>query len=261
MMTETSYRNILRPTTPCTRGGMSVFIPAGLFLFLVFLLPSVSMQAQVRADGIVTDTFSIRFRLDSIRIDMDFDGNARRWEAFEERFRKSYSHLPPAALRLDIYAGASPEGTAAHNRWLGENRGVAIRRLVRQRLGHAIGNIEVHNEGARWNDLYDLVAASREPWRDEVLRIIEQPAATDEATRDPRELKLRSLHNGQVWPVLLEKYLAPLRSGASATLSWQGGSGGRDTIVVRETKTIVTRDTIVVMHTGAAQGTFTPPHF
>lgn len=203
------------------------------------LLASTGLRAQT-----ANDTLNIRFRQDSIRVDMDFDGNARRWDSFEQRFRQNYSHLNPAALRLDIYAGASPEGSAAHNRWLGLNRGEAIRRLVRQRLGNAIGVVEVHNEGARWFDLYDRVAASDEPWRDEVLRIIELPASPDENQRDHREVKLRSLRRGSVWPVLMEKYLAPLRSGASATLTW---IGGRDTVVVRET--IVTRDTVVVQNT------------
>ena len=216
-----------------------------VLLLCLWMLPTL-LQAQEAAGLVVADTLSLRFRTDSIRVDMKFDGNEHRWGIFEDHFNKHFSQLNPASLRLDIYAGASPEGTAAHNRWLGENRGQSIRRLVRQRLGNRIGVIEVHNEGARWYDLFDRVAASNEPWRDEVLRIIELPASTNENQRDHRETKLRQLRGGKVWPVLLEKYLAPLRSGASATLTWQGG---RDTIIVKETKTIVTHDTIVVMQT------------
>lgn len=206
---------------------------------------TMHLQAQEIPNLPVPDTLCIQFPVDSIRIDMGFRGNQQRWDSFKERFYRDFSSLSPGSLRLDIYSGASPEGTAAHNRWLGENRGQAIRRLVRQQLGSSIGVIEVHNMGARWYDLYDSVAASQEPWRDEVLRIIEMPASTNDNLRDHREAKLRSLHGGKVWPVLLDKYLAPLRSGASAILSWQGV---RDTIVVSET--ITTRDTIVVMHTG-----------
>lgn len=199
-------------------------------VMVVAVLSSVTVQAQLS-----TDTLSIRFRLDSIRIDMAYAGNARAWEHFERRFREHYSSADPRTLRLDIYSGASPEGSAAHNRWLGENRGVAIRHLVRQRLGNSVGSIIIHNEAARWDGLYESVARSREPWRDEVLRIIEMPASVDENRRDHREYKLRALRGGSVWPVLLEKYLAPLRSGATAILSWMPAAGGRDTIVVRDT--------------------------
>ena len=194
--------------------------------------PASTVLAPRLIPGIFNDSLSIQFPLDSIRIDMDFAGNREAWKAFERNFLNHYANVSPRSLRLDIYSGASPEGSAAHNRWLGENRGVAIRRLVRQRLGSRVGGIIVHNEAARWDGLYELLSASSEPWRDEALRIIEQPASTDENLRDHREQQLRALRGGAAWPVLLDKYLSPLRSGATAILSYVGG---RDTIVVRDT--------------------------
>lgn len=205
---------------------------------------SGSLCAQEVEGTFTTDTLEIRFRTDSIRIDMAFGDNWKRWAAFEEIFQNRYKNVPPSALRLDIYAGASPEGTAAHNRWLGENRGQAVRRLVRQRLGSAIGVVEVHNEGARWNALYDMIVASEEPWRNEALAIISQPASSNENQRDQRETRLRALRGGTVWRELEQRYLPPLRSGASATLTWVGG---RDTLVI--SKTIVTRDTVYIVNT------------
>ncbi len=184
------------------------------------------------ASNLVTDTLTIRFRLDSIRVDMDYADNRRSWEEFEANFRDTYYGKSPYGLRLDIYSGASPEGSFIHNRWLGESRGEAIRRLVRQRLGSSVGNIIVHNEAARWDALYEAVAASDEPWRDEVLSIIEMTPSSDGSQWDHREVKLRTLRGGTVWPILLEKYLAPLRSGATAVLSWLSN---RDTIVIRDT--------------------------
>ncbi len=216
-----------------------------LALFLL-TLGSGTLCAQERGSKAIADTLEIRFRVDSTRIDMGFDGNWQRWSAFEERFRQRYRDVPPAALRLDIFSGASPEGTAAANQRLGQGRGDAISRLVRQRLGQAIGNIYVHNEGARWDALRTSLAASNEPWRDEALAIIDEPPGANPAQRDPRETRLRALRGGTVWPVLLERYLAPLRSGASATLSWETGAARRDTIVIRET--IVHRDTVVIVN-------------
>lgn len=204
----------------------------GICLYLLAVMLTTGLRAQT-----MTDTLAIRFKLDSVRIDMSYSDNAKNWATFEQNFKKHYAGMNPATLRLDIYAGASPEGTAAHNRKLGEGRGMAIRRLIRRQLGKYVNNIIIHNEAARWEGLYDLVAASHEPWRDEVLDIIDMPAGDDDTQRDPRELRLRTLRDGTVWPVLLDRYMAPLRSGASAILSWQGG---RDTIVVR--------DTVVVMN-------------
>ena len=200
----------------------------------------ISMAFGMPARSQTTDTLSIFFRLDSINIDMGYANNAANWQTFEDIFNRDFQNVNPAALRLDIYSGASPEGTPDHNRWLGENRGIAVRRLIRQRLGQRVGAIIVHNEAARWDGLYQLVEQSDEPWRDEVLRILEMPATQVPNIRDHREYKLRYLHGDRIWPTLERDYLAPLRSGATAVLSWQGGVGGGgsgrcDTIVIRDT--------------------------
>ncbi len=202
-------------------------------IVMLMLLPYEAVAASQQAGEVcVEDTLLIRFPLDSIRIDMDFADNRRAWDTFEQTFNEHFSNVSPRTLQLDIYSGASPEGPANHNQWLGENRGQAIRWLVRQRLPGKVGSIIVHNEGARWEGLFEAIAASSEPWRDEVLHIIAQPATPEETLHDHREYKLRALRGGTVWPVLRDKYLAPLRSGATAILSF---SAGRDTVVVRDT--------------------------
>lgn len=159
--------------------------------------PSV-VHAPQAYSGFSKDSLFIQFQQDSVHIDMDLSRNRESWNNFELNFRRHFANVPPNSLRLDIYSGASPEGTAAHNRWLGENRGIAIRRMVRQRLGNSVGAIIVHNEAARWEGLYESLAGSSEPWRDEALRIIEQSASTDEHQRDQREMQLRALRDGTV---------------------------------------------------------------
>lgn len=201
-------------------------------VFIIFLfMCSLSVNAQKTEGALLpATTLTIRFRLDSVRIDMLFAHNDSAWRQFEQDVKRRFAGVPASQLRLDIFSGASPEGTAAHNRWLGENRGQAIRRLVSQRLPGRIGSMVVHNEAARWEAFYESVARSQEPWRDEVLRIIELPPSQDEFQWDHRERKLRALRGGSVWPVLLERYLAPLRSGATAVLTWQ-----LNTLVLRDT--------------------------
>ena len=204
---------------------------------MLSLLTPMSVAAEEEGAYQWTDTLSIRFRLDSVSIDLSYADNQRNWDTFYTNFVRHYADVPASQLRLDIYSGASPEGAAAHNRWLGENRGRAIRSLVQRYLPGRISTIAIHNEAARWDALYESVARSQEPWRDEVLRIIDLPASQDETQRDHRELKLRALRGGTVWPILLERYLAPLRSGGYGTeaatasvLSWR-----RDTVVIHDT--------------------------
>ena len=243
--------------------------PASLrwvFVPLLFLLLATDLHAQL-----ISDTLNIRFRRDSVIIDMDFDGNRQRWEAFEREYRERYSDLPPGSLRLDIYAGASPEGPASRNSWLGRHRGNAVRNLVRKHLGSSLGDIVVHNEGARWAAFRQSVAACNEPWRDQVLRIIDMKTNDDPNSRDTREKLLRKLQDGKIWPILLTDHLAPLRSGASAILSWKDPEKHpepivvppkRDTVVVKEPvkpDTVVVRDTVVVKQTVIAPAPIVAP--
>ena len=217
-------------------------------LLCLTVLCHIAAGAQPVMPKISTDTLNILFRNASVKIDFNFANNARVWENFEEVFLRDYSQYKPENLRLDIYSGASPEGNEAHNKWLGEHRGLAVEQLVRQRLGGRVGNIVIHNEGPRWQAFYDKIAASNEPWRDEVLAILDQPPGTNPRAQDPRETQLRKLYGGSLWRKL-QSYLAPLRSGASAVLSWQPV---RDTIIiVQEPAPVVlpppVRDTIVIV--------------
>lgn len=209
-------------------------------LLIIFVLTNkVSAQHQV-----LRDTLEIRFHLDSIRIHMDFEGNESRWNIFERNFNLHYADKNPSDIILDIYAGASPEGTAQHNFWLGQHRGESIKRLIEQRMPGRIGRIIVNNEAARWDGLYNAVAASNEYWRDEVLGIIREPASTDRRGIDNRELKLRKIHDGRVWTKLLKYYLPPLRSGGSAIVSWDPIRAGRDTLVIKDTLVIINQKEI-----------------
>jgi hypothetical protein len=227
------------------KGSLAYIWKLPVAIFLIFCFPYL-MTAQTTQPQ--TAELNILFPAGSVAIDMNYMGNAQRWEAFERAFRTNYGEKSKANLRLDIYSGASPEGVPSRNKWLAENRGRAVRHLIRQRLGNDINNIVIHNEGSRWEGLYDLVYASNEPWRAEVLSIIGEPAATNENQRDPRETKLRKLQGGKVWKDL-ESYLAQLRTGANAVLSYEGKT---DTIVQRDTvvmvvhkyEPVISRDTI-----------------
>lgn len=208
------------------------------------------------------DTLSLRFQLDSVTVDMSYADNQQRWQRFEERFNQQYAGRNADVVQIDIYAGASPEGSRNRNMRLGQGRCEAIASLIRTRLGDRVGTIELHNLGPRWDDLYDMVAASNEPWRDEVLSIIRADVKADPRYLDPRETRLRALNGGSVWPELMSKYLAPLRSGGSGVsgtvvVSWHPERDTvyvRDTIVIREEPAPREKDTIVIIHENYVAG-------
>lgn len=202
------------------------------------------------------DTLEVRFRLRESDLDLGFDGNGQRLDAFMERLRE-LQEARVSDLCIKVFAGASPEGPAELNRRLGERRGAALRQLLQQRMeddGLATGcqRILVYNQGARWGQLSQLVARSDEPWRDRVLSVLRQPAPVGgEWLQDPRETALRRMDGGSVWRELSARYLPLLRSGGTAVLARLSGQplpGRRDTLVIR--------DTVYYLPMAGASGTF-----
>ncbi|MBR3292688.1 MAG: DUF3575 domain-containing protein [Bacteroidales bacterium] len=233
---------------------MTGFVQAAVSCLLLLATPVLSHAQSA-------DSLFIRFQLDSTSIDMSYDGNAARWEQFETNFRQQYAGRNSVGIQVDIFAGASPEGSRNHNMALGQGRAESIAALLRERLGDRVGTIDIHNLGPRWDDLYDMVAASNEPWRDEVLNIIKADVKADPQWLDPREMRLRGLHGGKVWKVLLTNYLAPLRSGGgsggTAVVSWHPERDTiviRDTVVIREEPAPREKDTIVIIHENFVAG-------
>lgn len=202
----------------------------------IFLLAPVSAVAQdVYKRNAHEDTLQVVFRAGQSEIDLLYDSNSKRIADFIGHVSTAYADVAPKDLSLTIITGASPEGPAELNRRLGEQRGIALRDLLMARMPGRVAHVTVVNQGARWGELYHKVDQSEEPWRDDVLRILEHRPADDSWNGDKREQQLRRLQGGRVWRELSAKYLPDLRSSGSAVVARMPASAERDTIVIRDT--------------------------
>lgn len=202
----------------------------------MFLLAPVSAVAQdVYKQNAHEDTLHVVFRAGQSEIDLLYDSNSKRITDFIGHVSTAYADVAPKDLSLTIFTGASPEGPAELNRRLGEQRGIALRDLLMARMPGRVAHVTVVNQGARWGELYHKVEQSEEPWRDDVLRILEHRPADDSWNGDKREQQLRRLQDGRVWRELSAKYLPYLRSSGSAVVARMPASAERDTIVIRDT--------------------------
>lgn len=202
----------------------------------MFLLAPVSAVAQdVYKQNAHEDTLQVVFRAGQSEIDLLYDSNSKRIADFIGHVSTAYADVAPKDLSLTIFTGASPEGPAELNRRLGEQRGIALRDLLMARMPGRVAHVTVVNQGARWGELYHKVEQSEEPWRDDVLRILEHRPADDSWNGDKREQQLRRLQGGRVWRELSAKYLPDLRSSGSAVVTRMPASAERDTIVIRDT--------------------------
>ena len=184
-----------------------------------------------------TDTLEVKFRVGQSDIDLSYADNERRIAEFTRLVKEYYASVPMSQLKFDIFTGASPEGPTELNKRLGEQRGVALRNLLKERLGEQAPQMAVVNKGARWGELYQMVDKSNEEWREDVLRILSKQPAKDNWRVDPREQQLRKLKNGAVWRELDQRYLPVLRASGMAVIA-SIPEVQKDTIV------IINKDTI-----------------
>jgi outer membrane protein OmpA-like peptidoglycan-associated protein len=195
------------------------------------------------ADGtvIIKDTLHVLFRVGQSDIDLDYADNGARIQAFVDHLRNDLKGAE--GTTVTIYTGASPEGPAELNRRLGEQRGIALRKVLISHLQDKPVHISVVNEGARWKGLYDMVEASDEPWKADVLRILEQtPREEGGFQTESREKELRKLKKGKVWEALSANYLPALRGSGMAVVTEQPVP-----MVLTQHDTIVLRDTILYL--------------
>ena len=181
------------------------------------------------------DTLQVQFRVGQSDIDLNYADNERQITQFCQRVWHNLAENEE--LQLNIYTGASPEGPAELNRRLGEQRGIALKEVLTERLKGLAIHCAVINEGARWGQLYNKVEQSNEPWREDVLTILGKRPGADEWQTDDREQRLRKLKNGLVWRELNDRYLPPLRTSGSAVIFPVRplAPSQRDTIVIRDT--------------------------
>ena len=189
-------------------------------LALVVLSLCAGAGPAFSQQGPVKDSVIVHFRVGIGELDLSFRDNQQQIDDFVASVLRHYGPYPDKSLRLVVYGGCSPEGPAELNRRLGEQRGISLRDVLTARLDPFLADVTVVNQGARWGALYNMVAQSNEPWKEDVLAILRKaPEPSEEQWRiDPREQKLRRLKNGTVWSVLATKYLEPLRSSGSAAV-------------------------------------------
>ena len=189
-----------------------------LFFSVLCILPFLAAPATAFAQEGIRDSLEVHFRVGQSTLDLKYLDNQQQIDNFIELVETHFSDMPDRSLELVVYGGASPEGPAELNRRLGEQRGVALKEVLLGRLGNKVAEITVVNQGARWGALYDMIEASDEPWKAEVLACLRKGPSEDEWKVDDREQKLRKLKGGKVWNELNTKYLVPLRSSGSAAV-------------------------------------------
>ena len=146
---------------------------------------------------------------------------------------------------IKITAGASPEGTYEVNKALSDKRVAKVSTLIKE---HSLRIPENRSLSVNWEEFYNIIYRSNEPYRKEVLKILSQAG--------PTKLRLIKHNDGRTWNDMSKKYFPQLRS-AIVEIKFSYPKYYIDTLYITKTDTVYVRDTVYV-NTGGAKWEWIP---
>lgn len=219
---------------------------------MVFMLASAVAHAQSIASINRADTLSVSvfFRQSRSEIDPSFRDNGRTLAAFTEAVERLNADSTAFISAVRICGSASPEGTVAGNERLGRERAESIRGYLLEHTTLSPAQIRLSSVGADWEGFRRMMEGSGHPYRDGILKIIDDPAPyadVNGVTVDRRLGMLKALDGGRVWDWLLQGPFAELRQaggGVKCIVTYLDTFGDSRRIEFGPSRT----DTLVIVH-------------
>lgn len=150
----------------------------------------------------------IHFRLNKTDLDPAFRDNRGTLDRIVQITRDIFADTTSSVVRIQIIGLASPEGPVLLNRRLAGGRAMALQRYIQDRVPQAVDSLfDTVNGGEAWTELRDQIADSSSPYRDEMLRIIDE-----ESDVDRRERRLKQLDGGRAYRYLADNVLSDQRN-------------------------------------------------
>ena len=155
------------------------------------------------------DELEIIFKVSKIEIDSSVFNNEITFGKILSAVDKIFANPKFKLDKIEIAGYASPEGKPAFNKWLGENRAMAlIDYIIKQRPQYNLtkDNFRLRNGEENWPGLRRHLLASTIAEKDQVVEIIDMDLPDEE-----KKLKIKALDNGKVWMKMLDEVYPHLR--------------------------------------------------
>lgn len=185
-------------------------------------------RAQNQGVEHIEKRYNIFFRINSSRIESDFQNNSRTLETLRQDIFTTIQQDGAVPDSLVIISSASPDGAYEFNRNLAQKRAANTRKLILEmfpELKDAAIKIEIMEED--WDGLLQVLKKHSEfPQREKMIEII-----LDDEDLQSKEYRLRQLKAG--WGYLVNNHIHSLRN-SSITLSVVRTATNADDEFVRE---------------------------
>lgn len=186
-----------------------------ILLLLAMLMSATCVFAQTQDEEHHIEV-GIAFRQGKNNIDLSYMDNRAKLEHIVHVLDSIRNDNSVVLREVQFSGAASPEGSAAINRWLSRTRLEQLEKYIRERVDIPDSLIVRDDLYIPWEELAEKVQASDASYKDEVLQILatEYPEAKDwnGAIVDGRIVELKKLEGGKVWQDLYARYFSQLRN-------------------------------------------------
>ena len=194
-------------------------------LIFVMCVPLFVFGQSARQES-HTNSLQVFFHKGKSHWDPEFQNNEQRLKAFVADINHTMATQKDNNIsKINIVAGASPEGSYAHNQRLSRERAACVSQLLQQHLNLPKHVFVEKPLGVDWEGLYRLVEPSNMPYRDEVLDIIKNTPELDQSRGRNYELRrktLERLHGGEPWQYMYDNFFPILRGfNMNIVIEWE----------------------------------------
>ena len=186
-----------------------------ILLLLAMLMSATCVFAQTQDEEHHIEV-GIAFRQGKNNIDLSYMDNRAKLEHIVHVLDSIRNDNSVVLREVQFSGAASPEGSAAINRWLSRTRLEQLEKYIRERVDIPDSLIVRDDLYIPWEELAEKVQASDASYKDEVLQILatEYPEAKDwnGAIVDGRIVELKKLEGGKVWQDLYARHFSQLRN-------------------------------------------------
>ena len=218
-----------------------------LGVFLAHIFPSKaggqydSYTSLHEKDSAIVQSFTIRYKVDSIDICPNYHGNREQMDHIIHYLENS-----PRIDSIVIYAYSSPEGRYSKNQWLSKERANSVRKFL---LEHSLEGrllslekLHVTPIAENWQGLARIVEENyTRADREQVLDILYDADISDQI----RKTRLQNLDNGLSWRYLIDNYMSQLRT-ATLVCVWAEPMPVLASLEIKSDSLVSHRGTIVM---------------
>lgn len=178
-----------------------------VILSILFSVVCVLCPVTLCAQSITeqrSDTLIVYFKVNKHDYNPAYMENGKRMEDFIRDFNEIYQkNTLTRILELNFKATSSPEGRYEYNKELSKRRAATMEDYFRRHTMIADSALVISSPAEAWAELTEKVNSCDMPWKEEVLRIINDS--------ENRKKALMELDGGRVWKYMLENWFPKLR--------------------------------------------------